>query len=253
MGRIICIANQKGGVGKTTSSVNIAAGLAILDYKVLLIDCDSQGNATSGMGIQAEEVQVHLYHLLTGQVEIDDAVIKGHYKNLDILPSNMDLVGIETELATFEDREYVLQKRIKKTDQYNFIILDCPPSLGLMTLNALVAANSVLIPLQCEYYALEGLSQLVNTIRLVKHNFNPRLYIEGLLLTMYDSRIRLAYQVSREVRTHFRDQVYRTIIPRNVRLSESPSHGKPIFDYDENSKGAESYLSLCREIVSRQK
>lgn len=252
MAKVICVANQKGGVGKTTTSVNLAAGLAILKKKVLLVDCDAQGNATSGTGVEPNELDIHLYHLLTEQAGPEMAIIKDVHDNLDLLPCNMDLVGIETELASVKEREYVLKKVLKVVQGYDFVILDCPPSLGLVTLNALVAADSVLIPLQCEYYALEGLSQLVQTIRLVKHNFNPRLYIEGLLLTMYDNRIRLAFQVSREVRAHFRDQVYSAVIPRNVRLSESPSHGMPIFYYDKNSKGAESYLALCREVLSRQ-
>jgi chromosome partitioning protein len=252
MAKVICVANQKGGVGKTTTSVNLAAGLAILKKKVLLVDCDAQGNATSGTGVSHEELDMHLYHLMTGQAAPEGVIVRDVCENLDLLPCNMDLVGIETELASVKEREYVLRKMLRSIEGYDFMILDCPPSLGLVTLNALVAADSVIIPLQCEYYALEGLSQLVQTIRLVKHNFNPRLYIEGLLLTMYDGRVRLAFQVSREVRTHFRDQVYRTVIPRNVRLSESPSHGRPIFYYDAKSKGAESYLALCREVLNRQ-
>jgi chromosome partitioning protein len=251
MGKIICIANQKGGVGKTTTAINVAAGLGFLGQKVILVDCDAQGNSTSGTGISGE-CEPNLYHVMTGVASVGEAVVKDIFKGLDVLPSNMDLVGIETELATVRNREHVLSNVVSALDGYDFVLLDCPPSLGLMTLNALVAAHSVLIPLQCEYYALEGLGQLVHTIRLVRHNFNPKLYIEGLLLTMYDSRTRLTFQVAKDVRAHFKDSVYRAVIPRNVRLSESPSHGKPILYYDKRSKGAESYLALCKEILKRQ-
>jgi len=240
-------------VGKTTTAVNLAAGLALFKQSVLLVDCDAQGNATSGVGVHPQGLERHLYHTLLGLAEPIDVVRSTAMENLSLLPANTDLVGAEYDLAGAEKREGVLRRRLDGLNGYDFIVLDCPPSLGLMTINALTAANSVLIPLQCEYFALEGLSQLVQTIRLVKHNFNPRLHIEGLLLTMYDYRIRLSFQVAREVRTHFRDLVYRTTIPRNVRLSESPSHGKSIFEYDPKSKGAESYLSLAREFLSRQR
>ncbi|UKL14587.1 AAA family ATPase [Dissulfurimicrobium hydrothermale] len=250
---IIAIANQKGGVGKTTTAVNLAAGLAMLGQSVLLVDCDAQGNATSGMGLSSRQIDPHLYHMLVGTSGSAGVVRHTAVANLDILPSNTDLVGIELDLAERQEREGVLKNALSGLDHYDFIILDCPPSLGLMTINALVASNAVLIPLQCEYFALEGLSQLVQTIRLVKHNFNPMLHIEGILLTMYDHRIRLGYQVAMEVRTHFRDLVYRATIPRNIRLSESPSHGQPIFLYDPRSKGAEAYLSFAREFLSRHR
>ena len=250
---VIAVANQKGGVGKTTSAVNLAAGLAMLRQQVLLVDCDAQGNATSGLGLSPRQLDMHLYHILLGAAGAAGIVRHTAMANLDILPSNTDLVGIELDLAGRQDREGVLKKALGGFDNYDFIILDCPPSLGLMTINAFVASNSVLIPLQCEYFALEGLSQLVQTIRLVKHNFNPMLHIEGILLTMYDHRIRLGYQVAMDVRSHFRELVYRVSIPRNVRLSESPSHGQPVFLYDPKSKGAEAYLSLAREFLSRHR
>ncbi len=253
MAKIICIANQKGGVGKTTTAVNLSAGLALLQKRILLVDCDAQGNATSGLGIQPQNLKKHLYHALLDMCPLEETVQTSAIQGLDLVPANTDLVGIEADLVPRENREEVLKRLLSGMNSYDFIILDCPPSLGIMTINALTASHSLLIPLQCEYYALEGLSQLVQTIRLVKHNFNPRLHIEGLLLTMYDHRIRLAYQVAREVRTHFRDLVYRSTIPRNVRLSESPSHGKPIFLYDPKSRGAESYLSLAREFLTRQR
>ncbi len=251
--KIICIANQKGGVGKTTTAVNLAAALSTFGKRVLLVDCDAQGNASSGTGIDTKELSVHLYHALIGEAEPQEVIHTTKFNGLDVIPSNRDLVGIEMEIAGIEGRERVLSNMLGKIRGHDFCILDCPPSLGLMTINALTAADSVIIPLQCEYYALEGLSQLIQTIRAVKHNFNPQLHIEGLLLTMYDGRMRLTFHVAREVRTHFRDTVYRTTIPRNVRLSESPSHGKPIFAYDPRSKGAEAYLALAREFLGRQR
>ncbi len=240
-------------MGKTTTAVNLAAALSTMGKRVLLVDCDAQGNASSGTGIDTQSLAAHLYHLLIGEATPPDVICSTRFNSLDVIPSNRDLVGIEMEIAGRDKREEVLKDAMKAMPEYDFYILDCPPSLGLITINALTAATSVIIPLQCEYYALEGLSQLVQTIRLVKHNFNPQLHIEGLLLTMYDARMRLTFQVAREVRTHFRDIVYRTTIPRNVRLSESPSHGKPIFAYDPRSKGAEAYLALAREFLSRQR
>ena len=250
--KVICIANQKGGVGKTTTAVNLAAGLSLLKKSILLVDCDAQGNATSGLGFAHNKLAKHLYHAIVGMADPVDVIRPTPITNLFIIPSNTDLVEIEVDLARRKDREGVLRDLLASLNSFDYILLDCPPSLGLMTINALTASDSVIIPMQCEYYALEGLSQLVKTIRLVKHNFNPGLHIEGLLLTMYDYRIRLAYQVASEVRTHFRDLVYRTTIPRNVKLSESPSHGKPIFIYEPRSRGAESYLALATEFLRRK-
>ncbi len=251
--KIVSVANQKGGVGKTTTAVNLAAGLALLKQKVLIIDCDYQANATSGLGINPKKVKKHLANIIIDNIPIDEVILETNLSGLYIIPSSVDLVGAEKELYEKDSKEACLKNALIKISEYDFIIIDCPPSLGLLTLNALVASNSVIIPMQCEYYALEGLSQLIQTIRFAKHNFNPKLHIEGLLLTMYDHRIRLAYQVAREVRTHFRELVYRTTIPRNVRLGESPSYGKPIFLYDPKSKGAESYLALAREFLTRQR
>lgn len=250
--RIVCIANQKGGVGKTTTAVNLAAALAMLGKRVLLADCDSQANATSGLGFDIKSMAgACLYCALAGKVDIKDVVRATDIPNLYLLPATTDLAGVEIELATRPNREFVLRTILSPLSDYDFIIIDCPPSLGLMTINALVASDSVLIPLQCEYYALEGLTHLLKTIRLVKHNFNPKLYIEGILLTMADHRIRLSVQVASDVRKHFKSLVYDTVIPRNIRLSESPSHGKPIFSYDPKSKGAEGYSALAQEFLNR--
>ncbi|RUM87692.1 MAG: ParA family protein [Thermodesulfatator sp.] len=251
--RFIAVANQKGGVGKTTTAVNLSAGLAMLKQRVLLVDCDAQANATSGVGIVPGHDNINLYHVLAGDVSLEEAIMPTVQQNLYAVPAHQDLVGIDMEFAAKDERDIVLKALLKTLNGFDYVIMDCPPSLGLMTINALTAADSVLIPLQCEYYALEGLSQLVQTIRVVKNRLNPKLHIEGLLLTMYDHRTRLGYQVAREVRVHFRDLVYRTTVPRNIRLSESPSHGKPIFQYDPKSKGAESYLALSREFLNRNR
>jgi len=240
-------------VGKTTTAINLASGLAILNQKVLLVDCDAQANATSGVGATPKGPDETIYQVMLGGIGIEDAIVPTVQQNLSVVPSHTDLVGIDLELASMDEREIVLKALLKTLSGFDFVIMDCPPSLGLMTVNALTAADSVIIPLQCEYYALEGLSQLVHTIRLVKQRLNPKLHIEGLILTMYDHRTRLGYQVAREVRVHFRDLVYRTTIPRNIRLSESPSHGKPIFLYDPTSKGAESYLAFAREFLKRNR
>jgi len=250
MGKIIAIANQKGGVGKTTTSVNLAASLGVLEKKVLLIDADPQANATSGIGIDVEEVEIGTYQLLEHSNSAKEAIVKTDSPNLDIIPSHIDLVAIEIELIDKDDREYMLKKALEDIkNDYDFIIIDCAPSLGLLTLNALTAADAVIIPIQCEYFALEGLGKLLNTIKSVQKTHNPELDIEGLLLTMYDSRLRLSNQVVEEVQKHFNDMVFQTIIQRNVRLGEAPSHGESIINYDASSKGASNYLSLAKEII----
>ncbi|MEX2349877.1 MAG: AAA family ATPase [Flavobacteriaceae bacterium] len=254
MGKIIAIANQKGGVGKTTTSVNLAASLGVLEKRVLLIDADPQANATSGLGIDVEQVEVGTYQIFEHSVSAKDAIVKTASPNLDILPAHIDLVAIEIELVDKEEREYMLKKAITDLkSEYDFILIDCAPSLGLLTLNALTAADSVLIPIQCEYFALEGLGKLLNTIKSVQKIHNPALDIEGLLLTMYDSRLRLSNQVVEEVKKHFDEMVFKTIIQRNVRLSEAPSYGESIITYDAGSKGANNYLSLAEEIIIKNK
>ncbi|RAV30435.1 ParA family protein [Sinomicrobium soli] len=254
MGKIIAIANQKGGVGKTTTSVNLAASLGVLEKKVLLIDADPQANATSGLGLNVDEIEVGTYQLLEHTLNAGDAVIKTDSPNVDLIPAHIDLVAIEIELVDKERREYMLKEAIEDMrDHYDYILIDCAPSLGLLTLNALTAADSVIIPIQCEYFALEGLGKLLNTIKSVQKIHNHNLDIEGLLLTMYDSRLRLSNQVVEEVQKHFNDMVFDTIIQRNVRLSEAPSYGESIINYDAGSKGATNYLNLAHEIIKKNK
>lgn len=252
MGKIIAIANQKGGVGKTTTSVNLAASLGVLEKKVLLIDADPQANATSGLGIDVEQVEFGTYQLLEHSIEASKAILSTGSPNLDIIPAHIDLVAIEIELVDQEEREYMLKKAILPLkENYDYILIDCAPSLGLLTLNALTASDSVIIPIQCEYFALEGLGKLLNTIKSVQKIHNNKLDIEGLLLTMYDSRLRLSNQVVEEVQKHFDEMVFSTIIQRNVRLSEAPSYGESIINYDAASKGASNYLSLAHEIIKK--
>lgn len=253
MAKTICIANQKGGVGKTTTSVNLSSALAAIGKKVLLIDMDPQGNASSGLGIKRFDSQdANSYHVLIGEKTLTEATQQTSNPNLKISTANPDLVGAEIELVDMPQREYRLKQAIATvSDQYDFVLIDCPPSLGLLTLNALNAADSFLVPLQCEYYALEGLSQLLNTAGLIKKNLNPQLHIEGIVLTMFDVRNNLSHQVVTEIKTHFGDKVFNSIIPRNVRLSEAPSHGQSILDYDSKSVGAIRYLELAKEVVAR--
>ena len=254
MGKIMSIANQKGGVGKTTSSVNLSAGLASLGKKVLIIDTDPQGNATSGLGINKADVSSCIYNVLVEDVRAEDVVFSTGIVNLDIIPATIQLAGAEIELVPIMSRELRLRRALEDLrEEYDYIIIDCPPSLGLLTLNALTASDSVIIPVQCEYYALEGLSQLLNTIRLVQKHLNKQLMIEGVLLTMLDARTNLGIQVVEEVKKYFQDKVYKSIIPRNVRLSEAPSHGQPIIAYDPKSKGSEVYLELAKEVMSNGK
>ncbi len=252
MGKIIAIANQKGGVGKTTTSINLAASLGVLEKKVLLIDADPQADATSGIGIDVESVDIGTYQVLEHSNTAKEAITSTETPNLDIIPSHIDLVAIEIELVDKDEREYMLKKALTDIkDDYDYIIIDCAPSLGLLTLNALTAADAVIIPIQCEYFALEGLGKLLNTIKSVQKIHNPELDIEGLLLTMYDSRLRLSNQVVEEVQKHFNDMVFQTIIQRNVRLSEAPSYGESIINYDASSKGANNYLSLAKEVINK--
>jgi chromosome partitioning protein len=252
MGKIIAIANQKGGVGKTTTSVNLAASLGVLEKKVLLIDADPQANATSGLGVDVDTVEVGSYQLLEHTCSAEECIIPTNAPNVDIIPAHIDLVAIEIELVDKEEREYMLKKAITHLKSaYDYILIDCAPSLGLLTLNALTASDAVIIPIQCEYFALEGLGKLLNTIKSVQKIHNPELDIEGLLLTMYDSRLRLSNQVVEEVQKHFNDMVFQTIIQRNVRLGEAPSYGESIINYDVSSKGATNYLSLAKEVITK--
>jgi chromosome partitioning protein len=249
-GRVIAVANQKGGVGKTTTAVNLSACIANLGKKVLLIDIDPQGNTTSGIGINKADVRYCVYDIIINDVPVSDAILTTIVENLSVLPATIQLAGAEIELVPTISREVRLRRAVQPLRaQYDYIVIDCPPSLGLLTVNALTAADSVLIPIQCEYYALEGLSQLLNTIRLVQKHLNTSLEVEGVLLTMLDARTNLGLQVIEDVKKYFRDKVYQTVIPRNVRLSEAPSHGQPIIYYDAKSKGAETYMDLAKEVV----
>ncbi len=251
MGRIIAIANQKGGVGKTTTSTNLSACLAELNKKVLLIDIDPQGNATSGVGVDKNQLENTVYEMIIGECEMEECLLKDVIDNLDLLPSNVNLSGAEIDLIGVEEREFILKKQIDAIkDNYDFIIIDCPPSLNMLTVNAMTTADSVLVPIQCEYYALEGLSQLIHTINLVKERLNPTLEIEGVVFTMYDARTNLSLQVVENVKSNLRQNVYKTIIPRNIRLAEAPSHGLPINLYDSKSAGAESYRLLAEEVAN---
>lgn len=254
MGKIIVLANQKGGVGKTTTTINLAASLATLEKSVLVVDADPQANASSGLGVDLKEVDSSIYECLVNQADIKEAIYTTDIEGLDIVPSHIDLVGAEIEMIQLENREKVLKKILDPLkNDYDYILVDCSPSLGLITVNALTAADSVMIPVQCEYFALEGISKLLNTIKIIKSKLNPSLDIEGFLLTMYDSRLRSANQVYDEVKNHFQELVFNTVIQRNVKLSEAPSHGIPVILYDAESKGAQNYLSLAKEIIKRNK
>ncbi|SPN74288.1 ParA family protein [Brochothrix thermosphacta] len=249
MVRILAIANQKGGVGKTTTAINLGASLAIIGHRVLLVDTDPQGNTSSGVGIKKAEVKQCIYDVLVGDVPLEDVIITSDVKNLDVVPATIQLAGAEIELVSTISRERRLENALETvSERYDFIIIDCPPSLGIITLNALTAANGLLIPVQCEFYALEGLTQLLNTVKLVQRHLNKNLEIEGVLLTMYDARTNLGQQVIAEVKKHFGPQVYQTVIPRNVRLSEAPIYGQPAVIYDVKSKGAEAYIELAKEV-----
>jgi chromosome partitioning protein len=252
MGKIISIANQKGGVGKTTTAINLAASLAALELKTLIIDADPQANATSGVGLNPKEIDVSIYECMVNGQEVTGSILKTEIKYLDILPSHIDLVGAEVEMVEMERREERMKESLRGLkEMYDFVVIDCSPSLGLITINALTASDSVIIPVQCEYFALEGLGKLLNTIKIIQTRLNPMLEIEGILLTMYDLRLNLSNQVVEEVKTHFKTMVFNTIIPRNIKLSESPSFGLPAISHDAESKGAMSYLNLAREILKR--
>ena len=254
MGKIIALANQKGGVGKTTTTINLAASLATLEKSVLVIDADPQANASSGLGVDIKEVDCSLYECIIDHADIKDAIYTTDIEGLDIVPSHIDLVGAEIEMLKLNGREKVMSSLLAPIrDEYDFILIDCSPSLGLITVNALTAADSVIIPVQCEYFALEGISKLLNTIKIIKSKLNPKLEIEGLLLTMYDSRLRLARQIYDEVKRHFQELVFKSVIQRNVKLSESPSHGLPVILYDADSTGAKNHLSLAKEIIEKNK
>jgi len=253
MGKIIALANQKGGVGKTTTTINLAASLATLEKTVLVVDADPQANASSGLGVDIKEVDCSLYECIINHTDVHEAIYTTDIEGLDIIPSHIDLVGAEIEMLNIENREKVMGKLLAPIiDDYDYILIDCSPSLGLITVNALTAADTVIIPVQCEYFALEGISKLLNTIRIIKSKLNPKLEIEGFLLTMYDSRLRLANQIYDEVKRHFQELVFKTVIQRNVKLSESPSHGLPVILYDADSTGARNHLALAKEIVNKE-
>lgn len=254
MGKIIAVANQKGGVGKTTSTINLAASLATLEKSVLVVDADPQANASSGLGVDLKEVECSIYECIVNHADVHDAIYTTDIEGLDIIPSHIDLVGAEVEMLNIGEREYVLKRILEPIrNEYDYILIDCSPSLGLITVNALTAADSVIIPVQCEYFALEGISKLLSTIKIIKSRLNTKLEIEGFLLTMYDSRLRLANQIYDEVKRHFQELVFKTVIQRNVKLSESPSHGLPVILYDADSTGAKNHLSLAKEIINRNK
>lgn len=252
MGRVIAIANQKGGVGKTTTTINLSSCLAELGQKVLVVDTDPQGNTTSGLGIDKDAAEPTIYQLMIGERQIRECIVHTAFEQLDVIPSNVNLAGAEIDLIGIEDREYILKKTLEEVkNEYDFVILDCPPSLSMLTVNAMTAADTVLVPIQCEYYALEGLSQLMHTISLVQKRLNPQLEMEGVVFTMYDARTNLSLQVVENVKENLKHTVYKTIIPRNVRLAEAPSHGLPINYYDSKSAGAESYRLLAEEVIHR--
>lgn len=252
MGKIIAIANQKGGVGKTTTAINLAASLAALELKTLIVDADPQANATSGVGVNPKEVEVSIYECMVDGADAEKSIVSTDVKYLDLLPSHIDLVGAEVEMVSISQREEKMKTALSKVrDKYDFIIIDCSPSLGLITVNALTACDSVIVPVQCEYFALEGLGKLLNTIKIIQNRLNPALEIEGILLTMYDLRLNLSNQVVEEVKTHFKSMVFETLIPRNIKLSESPSFGVPAISHDAESKGSVAYLNLAREIMKQ--